>query len=141
MHKIFEEIQARGYRLTKPREQVLEAVIHASRPVTAPEILETVNKNYSIDKATVYRNIEFLVKEHILREVHFNDDFVRYEYASEDHHHHIVCKICKKVIPVKSKKLENILDDFEKEIEKIHGIKVTSHDLEFFGECERCPRD
>ena len=91
-----------------------------------------------MNKTTVYREIEFLVKQNIVKEIQFSERSKRYEIVMKDHHHHIVCKRCKQVEEISSDELESKLDLLEKEIFKVKNFQGINHSLEFFGTCYKC---
>lgn len=108
---------------------VLDILKKSKKPVDAAVL---VNK-LGVNKTTVYRQIEKFVKEGLILEVEFGDGKKRYELGSLDHHHHLICKKCKKI--------EDIALDEDivlKEVVKKTNFKVESHSLEFFGLCIDC---
>ena len=72
-----------------------------------------------MSKSSVYRQLEILVSENILKEVDFQDGHKRYEFSDSlfEHHHHLICKNCKKVSRVEIASMERELNKIEKQLE------------------------
>lgn len=51
-----------------------------------------------MDVSTIYRNLQRLVEDGVVRELHFQKDIASYELA-DDEHQHFVCDNCEKAIP------------------------------------------
>jgi len=128
------EIKKRGHRLTKARSTILDLFKKAKAPLTAQELLRSLKKSH---KTTVYRELDFLVKEKFIHKVDFGDQIKRYELMSQAHHHHVICIKCNTVKDVQIKR--NICDQ-NRAIAKQTGFEVTRHALEFFGLCNRCKK-
>ncbi len=55
---ILEQLRASGYRLTDPRRQLVEALLHAERPLTAEELHHCVDtRRAGMNLSTIYRNL------------------------------------------------------------------------------------
>ena len=135
--KILAELKTRGHRITKVRSAVLEILNKTKIPTPAAEIISDL-KQYGlpVNKTTVYREIDFLLSERIVREVDLLDGKKRYEILAEnDHHHHMICTECKSI---KCIDMHHDLDKLESDLLKKFKFKVTSHSLEFFGLCQKC---
>lgn len=135
MEYVLRKYQANSLRLTKLREALAGIFCQAEKPLTVPEILSELKK-YTLEpnKTTVYREFEILLKNKILKEVYFNDDKKRYEIIHE-HHHHLVCKKCAKVIKI------DCDQSFELQVErqaKKSNFVLENSSMEFFGKCSKC---
>ncbi len=134
---LLETLKERGHRMTKVRRAMLDILCRAKTPLAAAELISALNRrSLAVNKTTVYREIDFLQREKLVREVDLLDGKKRYEVLGEhDHHHHIICTSCK---AIRCMEMHNDLDALEADIFKRFRFKVTSHSLEFFGVCERC---
>ncbi len=129
------ELQGRGFRLTRARKAVVALLTRIDAPQSIPEMLEALRKMGLIfNKTTVYRELAFLVKEGIAKEVRVSDEKRYYELAGE-HHHHTICMRCGDIRDVLFR--ENLLH-VEREISERDGFRVLEHSLEFFGLCAGC---
>jgi len=136
--ELTDRLKNRGFRITKQRLSILEALMEANKPLTPKEIIFKVRKVTSADKATIYRNLEFLLQNRIIKEVYFNDNYIRYELAQKKHHHHIVCKGCSKIIAVELRGVEELILKTEIKIQRKLRFKKIDHSIEFFGYCKNC---
>lgn len=128
-------LNSRSQKITAPRLEILRTLKSNHKPLTMSEI-QSKTKNKKIDLATVYRTINLFAGLGIVYEIDFKDEFKRYELIYDrHHHHHIVCKICKRVENVET----CVLDELEKLISK-KGYTEITHSLEFFGVCGKCNR-
>lgn len=125
-----------GHRNSVTRDILIDIMHASSKPLSVPEMLTKMEKqNVRVNKTTVYREIEKLLKHEILKEVYLGGDKIRYEFENDKHHHHVVCVACKRVdeIPV-----DKDVEIHEKKIEEKLNYKVLNHSLEFFGVCKSC---
>lgn len=136
---IFSRLRIGGYKLTKGRKSIIGFFAKSKSPVSALELLSFLHaENLPVNKTTIYREIKFLKRHNIIREIQFSERNKRYELTIDDHHHHIVCKNCKQVEEVASQELESKLSLIEKEIISQNNFKDIKHSLEFFGLCASC---
>lgn len=132
MLRIKEQLAAKGYRMTKPRQEIFAVLGHA--PQSVVEIMNELNKKeLQIDKVTIYRTLTSFVELGIVEETQFKNKISVYELADQDHHHHVVCEACGKIEDIHLD--ENLLVQAAK---KNSSFQITSHHLEFFGLCKKC---
>jgi len=59
--QLIEALRTKGFRITKIRQSMIEALVAASQPVSAPQLLEQVAQQHpSVNKTTIYRELDFL---------------------------------------------------------------------------------
>lgn len=126
-----------GYRITKIRKEIVKIFSQASRPLSANEVGgELLKSGLTVNKTTIYRELQFLLVNGYLVEVYLHPKEVSYESSELKHHHHLVCKGCGDIA-----KVTNCLaTDLEEDIYKKKGFKVERHALEFYGTCADCAR-
>ncbi|MEK7606577.1 MAG: transcriptional repressor [Patescibacteria group bacterium] len=130
------KLKEKGKRTSVARGAILQLLMENSTPLSAAEILAGLTRrSLGVNKTTVYRELELLCGEGVLRELEFGDRKKRYEMTSEGHHHHLVCTICRRVEDVE---LPRDLDLQERQIERQKKFKILNHTLEFFGICRDC---
>lgn len=108
---------------------VIELISKSKLPVDVGFLV----RKLGVNKTTVYRQIDKLIKEGQIIEVDFGEGKKRYELKSMSHHHHLICQKCAK--------LEDVVfeeKDIFSKIEKNTRFKIVSHNLEFFGYCAKC---
>jgi Fur family transcriptional regulator, ferric uptake regulator len=133
---ILEQLKAGGHRLTAARRAIVELFERGCNPQSAQDIQGALGKaGMSPNITTVYRELQFLADQGVLRTVQFEDGVQRYEAAHAHHHHHLVCVQCKNVQEIHA---EEDLQKMEKDIGKTKGFTVLRHTLEFYGVCRKC---
>lgn len=129
-------LNSKSQRITAPRLEILRVLKENHNPLTISEIHKKVRKK-NMDLATVYRTVNLFLKNKIVCEIDFRDEFKRYELIYDrNHHHHIVCRKCRRIENVDT----CILDELEK-ILVDKGYTEISHSLEFFGICSNCGKN
>jgi Fur family transcriptional regulator, ferric uptake regulator len=133
---ILNQLHRDGERVTVARTGLIDVIARAKKPLSVPDILETLAKRgLDVNKTTLYRDLEFFVKQRMVIGIQLNERQKRYELADRDHHHHVVCTSCDRVEDVK---LERELAAEERKIELATKFKIERHALEFFGLCATC---
>lgn len=136
---IYQRLKNCGFKLTRGRKSIINIFIDRNRPLSAAEIMDSLHKRkIYLHKTTVYRELEFLLSQNIIRQLQFADRKNIYEVLSNDHHHHLVCKNCQKTEKVTSVVLETNIQSLEEEILIHSNFKNVWHSLEFFGLCRQC---
>lgn len=124
--------------MTKLRTAMIALFLKSSKPQAASAIMMALLKQgVSVNKTSVYRELEFLIGKGVIKTVNLSDEEMLYERA-DDHHHHIVCRECKTVEDVRTDAVEDILLGEEKIIARKSEFSEIRHSLEFFGRCGRC---
>lgn len=131
-----ELLKLKSLKATSSRLAILNALRTAKNPFTAEELHKKINK--SSDLVTVYRGLETFLTCKLVHEIHLKDGTARYELASEQHHHHLVCTGC------------GIIDELPScEVSELESLAlkrstrfatISEHALEFFGTCRACAR-
>jgi Fe2+ or Zn2+ uptake regulation protein len=134
---IIQSLREKGHRITQTRRAVLGLFFLSQTPLTVQEILKSLErKKITVNKTTIYRELEFLLTEKLIEEVQFgSEQMKRYELALGSHHHHIQCIECGAVADVD---MPQELIAASKHIKKQTGFRVLDHSLEFVGVCKNC---
>ncbi|MBL7068313.1 MAG: transcriptional repressor [Candidatus Omnitrophica bacterium] len=134
-----------GYRMTIPRETIVNVLSKTSKHLSAEDVYMAVHKIHSnIGLTTVYRTLELLVQMGLVFKFDFGDGRARYELSEgpkgERHHHHLVCTSCGRVIDYTDFIDEEIelLNQTEKGLSKKYNFNITSHLIQFYGQCNGC---
>lgn len=130
--KIIREL---GLKVTQQRITILEVVREGPAHFTAQEVFEIVNeRSPEIGFATVYRFLKKLSEQKYVTEVRMGGMPARYEWASKDHHDHLTCTACGKIVEFENQKIE----DLQEKTAQKYGFRLTHHILELYGTCEDC---
>lgn len=131
--KITELLRSKGLKASKARLGILKALGRAHCPVSVEELFKKLPSGLC-DLATLYRSLASFEEKSILVKIVLGDGQSRYEWAEQkNHHHHVVCRVCRKIKPISFCGLKNL----EKQIQKL-GYSNIHHSLEFFATCSKC---
>ena len=132
-----DEIRAAGKRMTRTRQAVLSVLEGARYPLSPTELYAQLQeRNVAIDLVTVYRNLATLKELGLVTqlELHQEGQF-RYEIKEgREHHHHIRCKSCGRIVDLLLCPLKKLTALIEQETRFVVG----DHSLEFSGWCPKC---
>jgi Fur family ferric uptake transcriptional regulator len=126
-------LKKRGLKKTEARLLVLEYFLTRKEPAGAQEVAGAFKK---IDQATIYRTIQTLTDEHVLRKVNLRHDHADYEIAGQSDHHHIVCTVCGEVEEFEGCGGEEMVKKVLKQSKMF--TKINDHAIELFGVCKNC---
>lgn len=133
-----EHIQAAGLRRTGQRELILETFLSTEDHLTSEDLYGLVQKqDDSIGLTTVYRTLKLLTEAGLAREVRFGDNKTYYEHHyNHEHHDHMICTECGKVIEFFSPEIEALQDQMAGNF----GFRPTHHSLRLWGVCSECQK-
>ena len=131
-----EHILALGLRRTNQRELILEIFLSTEDHLTVDDLHWLVHKkDPSIGHTTVYRTLKLFTEAGLAREVRFGDNKTYFEHHfNHDHHDHMICTQCGKVIEFFSAEIEALQDQVAEGL----GFTPTHHSLRLWGLCEDC---
>lgn len=135
MKTIASKLREAGYRVTPQRQLILDAVCQLGGHVTPEAVYEHVQVIApSLNRATVYRTLNFLSELRILTATDIGGGHFGYELAGAEPHHHLVCRDCGREIEIP----HHALRHFYGEMEAQHDFVVDVDHLSFFGLCADC---
>src|SRR5918994_7463434 len=127
-------LRQRGIQVTAQRLAVLRAV--SSQPhITADAVAEVVRAEIgAISLQSVYDALGILVTEGLLRRIHPAGSPARYEDRVGDNHHHLICRVCGRVVDVDCAVGDapclTAADD--------QGYEIDEADVAYWGRCPDC---
>jgi Fur family ferric uptake transcriptional regulator len=136
---IFQDhIQGSGLRRTGQRELILEIFLSTEDHLSSEDLYGLVHKiDPTVGHTTVYRTLKLLTEAGLAREVRFGDNKTYYEHHyNHDHHDHMICTECGKVIEFFSADIESLQDEMAGKF----GFKPTHHSLRMWGVCSDCQK-
>jgi Fe2+ or Zn2+ uptake regulation protein len=102
---------------------------------TADELVRKVRKGLpSVSHATVYRNVQELVRAGLVGILERSSGAVQYEINPE-HHHHFVCRGCGHVWDVY---LANVGFRVDRRRSQLKGFQIDRREVQLHGLCPRC---
>jgi Fur family peroxide stress response transcriptional regulator len=125
----------RGLRLTPQREVLLRVLSQITGHPTADDMVQRVREVLpTVSHATVYRNLQELVHEGLIRTLEVAGTAVQFELNSDDHHH-LVCDKCGRVWDVYLSSLDVRINRRRTEMD---GFQVNRRDVQLHGVCAGC---
>ena len=127
---LVDALKKEGLRFTEQRKFIWDEITSSDDHREAEDIfLSLRKKNINVSRATVYRTIDVLVKNNLVRKLDIGDAPSKYENKIDSHHHdHMICLETGDIIEFYNEELENLQD----EIAKKHGYKVIRHVHQLF---------
>jgi Fur family ferric uptake transcriptional regulator len=126
--------EAQTGRSTRQRAAVKQVLADADSFLTAQEIHDELRAGgVGIGLTTVYRALQLLARTDEVDVLHVQGEAL-YRRCSGSHHHHLICRSCKRSVEIES-------DDVERwahAVARRHGFSSASHIVEVFGVCESC---
>jgi len=134
---VFNELRARGFRMTPQRMMVLEAVEASDDHISAEEIFKQAHAKYPyLNISTVYRTLELLKAQGLVAESDLGGGRLVYHPVGKAHHHHLVCRKCGGVQDVD----ESVFDRLSAELKQKYGFSAELEHMAIFGTCKKCQR-
>lgn len=133
-----EHIKAAGLRRTDQRDLILEIFLSTEEHLTSEDLYSLVHKkDPTVGLTTIYRTLKLLTEAGLAREVRFGDNKTYYEHHyNHEHHDHMICTHCGKVIEFFSPDIEDLQDQMADKF----GFRPTHHSLRLWGICADCQR-
>lgn len=130
-------LEEHSLKHTKQRDAILEAFLTVKGHTTSEQLYEKIREVHpTIGFTTVYRTMKLLVEAGLAQENTFDDGITRYEVEHE-HHDHLVCTKCGKIIEFECRMIESTQEEIA---ERFH-FRVLRHRHELYGHCEDCRDD
>jgi Fur family ferric uptake transcriptional regulator len=127
-------LRQRGLRVTPQRLAVLRAVADGPH-VTADVVAQRVRREIgSISVQAVYDALAVLTEKGLLRRIQPAGSPARYEDRVGDNHHHLVCRVCERMVDVDCAVGEppclTAVDGF--------GYAIDEAEVIYWGRCPEC---
>lgn len=133
-----EKLWAAGYRVTRQRALILDAVCAGDGHTSFGDIHLRVRKaDPSIDRSTVYRALRLFKQVGLVLPADTGDEENYYEIARPRSHHHLVCRVCGNEWEIDDAAMETMFH----EVRRLHGFRVSTDHLVLFGHCADCSDD
>jgi Fur family transcriptional regulator, ferric uptake regulator len=129
-------LRQRGRRITRQRRLIWDALVE--RPdshLSAEDVVERVRGQLpKVDPSTVYRTLDLLVREGLVRRTDLGAGRAFFEPAQEHLHHHVVCERCGAVAHLHDEEV----GDVRERVERASGYALSRNDMSFYGLCPDC---
>ena len=136
LNLLMDALRKEGMRYTKQRKMVWDEICRSTEHRDAEEIYFKINKTgRNVSRATVYRTIDVLVKNNLVRQLELGDGRKRFENKLDrKHHDHIVCLNCGDI----QEFVDDLIEQRQEKIAKELNFKIVRHIHQLFGLCNNC---
>ncbi len=115
LNKVREKIVEKGLKVTPQRMSILEAIYSLNNHPTADQIIDYIRKQHpNIATGTVYKVLDVLVQNKLIKKVKTEKDVMRYDGVLSNHHH-LYCVQCDYIEDYENEKLDELLKTFFKQ--------------------------
>jgi len=125
-----------GYRLTKPRQVVVNIMATSERVLNPLDVFELGREKYpGLGLVTVYRTLEKLEELGLIQRVHQPSGCQAFVSASSGHEHLLICLICGRAEYFQG---DEGMTALMQSVEKSSGYQIQEHWLQLLGVCREC---
>ncbi|HLV28251.1 MAG TPA: ferric iron uptake transcriptional regulator [Burkholderiaceae bacterium] len=130
------DLKSAGLKATFPRLKILDIFRRADeRHQSAEDVYRTlIAEDVDIGLATVYRVLTQFEQAGILVRSQFDGGKAVFELNDGDHHDHLICTHCNKVVEFSDEKIETR----QYKVAEDHGFVLESHTMMLYGTCPDC---
>ncbi len=119
------------------RERVIELLASQHCALSAVEIEDQLRaQGRPTARASIYRVLDLLADHGLIERLAVGDGQTRFErhHPSGEHHHHMVCEQCGRLIAFDDPGLERAINRLSGRL----GVRIASHDVLLRGACAKC---
>lgn len=134
--KLFKQEQIDDF---EDRFKVLEVFLQTEQHVTIDEMVALLNRNgWHLDAEFVRETMKLLCRFGFAHKSRFDNGDLRYEHRHlGQHHDHMICTKCKRIIEFRDERLEEL----QINIAAARGFHMLQHKMEIYGICDACLKD
>ncbi|MCB1866399.1 MAG: ferric iron uptake transcriptional regulator [Chromatiales bacterium] len=134
-----QDLRNAGLKVTLPRVKILDLLERTKqRHLSAEDVYKLLLEGgEEIGLATVYRVLTQFESAGLVKRHHFESGHAVFELDDTDHHDHIVCNGCGRIIEF----LDKVIEERQKAVAREHGFKIRDHALVIYADCQTtdCP--
>ena len=118
------------------RIKILEVFLQTEKHLPASELVDLLRKGgMELDPEFVIDTLKLMCRFGFAQQHSFDNGVYRYEHRHlGQHHDHMVCTKCKKIIEFKNDQIENL----QMSVAASHGFHMLQHKMEIYGICSEC---
>lgn len=134
--KIMQTLRESGRRQTKLKKAILQCMSEEKRPMTVIQILDWLKrKNINPNKSSIYRFLQAMQEEKLLRIEALNPSEAHFELAIGQTHNHFTCLQCSTVLCLdEMPSVKNI----SSQVSDMYGVSVENEKINITGTCATC---
>lgn len=125
-----------GLKVTTPRLKILEILDKSdNHHLSVEDICRIlIKQNEEVNFATIYRVLNQFEEYKIVNKLNFENNISVYELNNVEHHDHLICRKCNKIIEFR----DDVIEQHQIDIAKKNNFQITGHSLYIYGVCENC---
>ena len=129
-----QDIKNAGLKVTLPRIKILEILeLSEARHVSAEDVYKMLlARGEDIGLATVYRVLTQFESAGLVERHHFEGGHSVFELNRGEHHDHLVCIKCGRVVEF----FDETIEQHQREVAKKHRFTIEDHSLILYGQCK-----
>lgn len=129
-----QDLRKAGLKVTLPRIKILELLENSKQHhMSAEDIYKTLlEQGEDVGLATVYRVLTQFEAAGIIQRHNFENNHSVFEIMQEDHHDHLVCNHCNKVLEF----INDVIETEQHKVAEQFGFTLTGHSLNLYGFCD-----
>ncbi len=130
------DLKKAGLKVTLPRIKILSILENEeSRHMSAEDVYKALlESGEDVGLATVYRVLTQFESAGLVARHRFEGGHSVFELNAGEHHDHILCLKCGKVVEF----VDETIEARQHAIAKEHGFTITDHSLYIYGVCPDC---
>ena len=137
IEQIREKLTDKGLKITPQRMSILEAIYTLNNHPTADNIIEYIRESHpNIATGTVYKVLDTLAENKIIKKVKTDKDIMRYDGVIENHHH-MYCSECDLIEDYVDKELDELLKEYFKK-KNFAGFTLEDIVVQIRGTFDKC---
>lgn len=126
-----------GHRKARARNAVIDLLAGQPCALSALEIEDQLRRDdQRVARASIYRILELLGEHGLIARLELGDGTTRYELIAPggEHHHHLLCDTCGRVVPFHDRDLERAIERLSRRLE----FRADEHEVVLHGACRAC---
>jgi Fur family ferric uptake transcriptional regulator len=135
--RVFDDfLRKKGLKVTRERTALFDEIFSTHRHFDAEDlVIRMRDRGTKVSRATIYRTLELLHECGLVGRVRLNEEKYRYERLRKgEHHDHLVCSNCGKVIEF----IDAAIEKRQEAVCKEYDFAATSHSHQIRGICSAC---
>ena len=137
IEEIRNKLSEKGLKVTPQRLAILDAIYKLGNHPTADNIIEYIRQsNPNIASGTVYKVLDTLIENKLVKKVTTDRDLMRYDGIMENHHH-LYCSECDLIEDYMDEELDEVLKEYFKK-KKFTGFKLEDIVVQIRGTFDKC---
>jgi Fur family ferric uptake transcriptional regulator len=135
-------LKSSGLKCTPNRLHVLRIIGNSPSPLSAQELLATVERSRPLNRVTMYRILDSLVESKLVDRISAGDRSFRYGLAHNPNHPphpHFYCTTCGNMVCLDPGSLERIESELQAFLETFPAL-IERMEIRLDGTCKNCLR-